>query len=387
MTMPSHAPLPELRVLTGPQTGASIALSAGATIDVGSLSASGCQVVLRDPRVAEQRLRLHVRAFDVRIDVLVGTVDMAGQVLVAPCSIDWPHFMPVRVGDTVMAVGDADSPRWDQVLAVAEAAPRADLPVPEAHAERPPAPASAPAVPVVARARRTIESWLAIGGATVAVIALGLMAFVSIATPAGPGPITAALRLERLLLAPEFRGLRSERTRDEGLRITGTVRTLGDRARLDRSLAEARIEAGVSVQVGEQIALAVRDVFRMNGVMAEATVPATLEDVGRVRVTTASADLPHLARIEAVVRQDVQGLQALLVENTVPAATPVATVVPDDPGKRIASIVPGDVAYVVTVDGTRYFPGALLPSGHRITSIAEAEVLLEKDGKSSPLKF
>ena len=86
------------------------------------------------------------------------------------------------------------------------------------------------------------------------------------------------------------------------------------------------------------------------------------------------------------MRQDVPGLRSHEVENTVPAE-PVATPVVDDPGKRIASIVPGDVAYVVTVDGTRYFPGALLPSGHRIASITETEVLLEKDGRPSSLRF
>ncbi len=63
------------------------------------------------------------------------------------------------------------------------------------------------------------------------------------------------------------------------------------------------------------------------------------------------------------------------------------TVVVDDPGKRVASIVPGATPYVVTADGTRYFLGALLPSGHRLAAITETEVMLEKDGKSSPLKF
>lgn len=382
MDAPSH----ELRVLAGPQAGAGIALTPGATIDVGSLSATGCQVVLRDPQVADQRLRLHVRALDVRIDVLVGSVDMAGQRLDAPCSLDWPHFLPLRVGDTVMAVGDAASPRWAQVLAVAEAAPLAGLPMPvSAPATSTPAPATAPATR--APRRRRLETWLGLGGGALAVGALGLMAFVSLVTPKPTGVETEAQRLERLLLAPEFSGLRVGRGADGRARVSGAVLTLGDRARLDRGLAEARIEAGVDVQVGEQIANAVRDVFRMNGVMANAPPPASLSDVGSVQVRTTSSDLPRVERIEAVVRQDVPGLKKLFVENTVPTVEPESTVIPDDPGKRVASIVPGESAYVVTVDGTRYFVGALLPSGHRLASITETDVLLEKDGKLSPLKF
>ena len=389
----AHAPSHELRVLAGPQAGASIALTPGATIDVGSLSASGCQVVLRDPRVAEQRLRLHVRPSDVRIEVLVGMVDMAGQQLVAPCVLDWPHFLPLRVGDTVMAVGEAVSPRWENVLAVAEAAPLAGTkaPVPPAEpAERavlpPPAARTAP-TPSAEPRRKGPEMWLAVGGGALAAAALGMMAFVGVISPK-PGRVESeSQRLERLLLAPEFSGLRVEAGADNHPRVHGTVLTLGDRARLDRSLVQEHIEARVDVQVGEQIANAVRDVFRMNGVVAEAALPATLNDVGNVRVHTSSTDLPRLQRIESTVRQDVPGLKQLQVENTPPPAVPEPTVIPNDPGKRVASIVPGANAYVVTVDGTRYFVGALLPSGHRLASITDTEVMLKKDGKLSPLKF
>jgi type III secretion protein D len=378
-------PLYELRVLAGPQTGAGLALTPGATIDVGSLSATGCQVVLRDPQVAEQRLRLHVRQTDVHIELLVGTVDMAGQLLAAPCTMDWPHFVPVRVGDTVMAVGEASSPRWEHVLSMAAALPwEQATTTPRPAAPRAPMPAQAKGRPA---GRRHPEAWLALGGGMLAVVAFGLLAFVSVATPARMGLETEAQRLERVLLAPEFKGLRAERGSDSRLQIHGALLTLRDRARLDRHLADARIDAGIHVLVGEQIAHAVRDVYRMHGVVAEATLPATLAEVGRVDVHTASLDTARLGHIAAAVRQDVPGLKDLQVKNTPPAVAPEPTVVPDDPGKRVASIVPGDNAYVVTVDGTRYFAGALLPSGHRLGSITESEVMLEKDGKSLPLKF
>lgn len=375
----------ELRVLAGPQTGAGIALTPGATIDVGSLSASGCQVVLRDPQVAEQRLRLHVREHDVRIELLVGSADMAGQMLSAPCTLDWPHFVPVRIGDTVMAVGEASSPRWEHVLTVAAAAPRAGINAAPAAV----LPDDTPPVAAKPRpaAKRRPETWLALGGGLLAVVAFGLLAFVSVATPAKVGVETEAQRLERVLQAPQFRGLRVERGSGDQLQVRGSLLTLSDRAGLDRSLAEAKVTAGVDVLVGEQIALAVRDVYRMNGVLADADLPATLADVGSVRVHTASGDAPRLERIEATVRQDVPGLKLLQVDNVPPPVVPEPTVIPDDPGKRVASIVPGDTPYVVTVDGTRYFVGALLPSGHRLASITETEVMLEKDGKLSPLKF
>jgi type III secretion protein D len=59
----------------------------------------------------------------------------------------------------------------------------------------------------------------------------------------------------------------------------------------------------------------------------------------------------------------------------------------DDPNKRIASLVPGELAYLVTADGARYFIGAMLPTGHRITQIEHSRVTLERDGQRSTLTF
>jgi len=369
----------ELRVLTGPQAGARIALAAGGRVDVGSLDAAGCQVVLRDPRVAQQRVRLHVRPYDVRLEVLAGEVEFNGMLLVAPASADWPLYAPVRLGDTVLAVGTEDGARWDDALALALSPQPPAVPV-DTPAPAPAAPAPAP------RPRRRIEAWLALGGGALALVATGLLAFASLVTPPKVVAETASQRLERLLAAPEFRGLRVAAA-GEGLRVTGDVLTFADRQRLDVQLAGADLSPVVEVRVAEQLAAAVREVFRMNGVVAETTPATSLADVGVVHVATRVADLSQLARAEASARRDVPGLRGLAVENERPATPPDNAPVADDPGKRVASIVPGDSPYVVTVDGTRYFVGALLPSGHRLASITEQEVLLDKDGVISTLRF
>ena len=384
----------ELRVLAGPQAGASLPLKPGASVDVGSLTAGGCQVVLRDPQVSEQRVRLHVRQMDVRIEVLAGSIDMAGQRLTAPYTLDWPCFLPVRIGDTVLAVGTPDNEsRWAEALNQA-LNPPAEEPVqaPVQHADvagasaddesAEPAPAEAEAPP-----RRRPETWLAVGGGLLTVAAFGLLAFVSIATPAKVSVESPVQRASHALAAPEFRSLRVEADADERLHVRGDLLTLADRARLDRDLNEASIEASIEVRVGEQVASAVREIYRMNGVVAETVAPTSIADVGQVQVKTSELDVPKLQHIEAAVRRDVQGLSTLQAQNTPPIVTPEPTPVVDDPGKRVASIVPGATPYVVTVDGTRYFVGALLPSGHRLASITDQQVMLDKDGKLTPLKF
>jgi len=221
------------------------------------------------------------------------------------------------------------------------------------------------------------------------VAALGLLGFVSVATPAPAGIEPPAQKAARVLKGvPEFSNLRVENDPDQRIHVVGDLLTLADRTRLDRSLADASIEASVEVRVGEQVAAAVREVYRMNGVVAETPAPAALAQVGLVKVQTHEPDLAKLQAVEATARRDVPGLALLQAENTPPALPPPPPpVVHNDPGKRVASIVPGAVPYVVTADGTRYFVGALLPSGHRLASITEQQVMLDKDGTLSPLKF
>jgi type III secretion protein D len=108
---------------------------------------------------------------------------------------------------------------------------------------------------------------------------------------------------------------------------------------------------------------------------------------GRIAAEAVEPDADKLNRAADVVRRDVRGLQALDVRNSAKPAPPPLPPVSDDPGKRIASLVPGDPAYLVTADGSRYFIGAMLPTGHRITQIDKASVTLDLNGQQAILNF
>ncbi len=123
--------------------------------------------------------------------------------------------------------------------------------------------------------------------------------------------------------------------------------------------------------------------FRVQGITARAEGDAA----GRVTVHTQEGDAARLERAAATARRDVAGLVNLTLQNKPPAPPPENVPVVDDPGKRIASIVPGESPYVVTADGTRYFVGALLPTGHRIEAIEAHAVQLVKDGQRHELHF
>ena len=49
-------------------------------------------------------------------------------------------------------------------------------------------------------------------------------------------------------------------------------------------------------------------------------------------------------------------------------------------GAGLATIV-ADPAHIVTADGSHWFPGATLPTGHHLVSVAPNAVTFEKDGR------
>ena len=178
-----------------------------------------------------------------------------------------------------------------------------------------------------------------------------------------------------------FPGLALERGAGGAARVTGFVATRADAIRVERWL-ESQPERVVNAVLADAVlAERVADVFRINGIEAEVR---TLED-GVAAVATRTDDAAALDRIETRVAADVPRLVALEIENVPPVAAPART--PFDAGKRVALVVGSPPAHLVTEDRSRYYIGAILPSGHRIASIEDNVVLLEKDGATSELQF
>jgi type III secretion protein D len=219
-------------------------------------------------------------------------------------------------------------------------------------------------------------------GITLALGSAALLGLVHVVSAQGPAPAPAPT-LATALQGSEFSTLNLVSDAAGRVELRGRLSTLAQRTQLDTWLAARQFTPVVQVQVDEAVARDVVDVFRVNGV----SVQARVQGAGRVLAEATEPDAERLKRAEDVVRRDVRGLEALSVVNRAVPQPPPAPPVPDDPGKRIASLVPGEPAYLVTVDGSRYFIGAMLPSGHRITHIATQRVTLERDGHTTNLNL
>jgi type III secretion protein D len=225
------------------------------------------------------------------------------------------------------------------------------------------------------------RSRLLLGGTALIGISVCTLTLAWAMGPSTLSPQEQAVNIRQTLSHMGMAALNVE-SRNGQLFVTGHLESQAERTRLEKALAD-RSPARLSVWVNEQVAASVAEVYRLNGIAAQ--VQAT--GAGVVRVQTAVSDVRQLEHVQALARRDVPGLQQLVAVNEAPPAPPPAASAIHDPGKRVAAIVPGEPAYLVTADGTRYFEGAMLPSGHRIVAILPDKVQMEREGVASVLSF
>lgn len=368
----------ELRVLEGPQGGARAPVDAGQSWILAAGGGSG-DIVLHEERLPGARVRVTAELTQALIEVLEGEVRLGNQVLSAGAQAVWPRAVPLAVGSSTVAYGLACVDDWSSESAAASSfdnAAAADMPLLEGATPKADAAAATPK-PL----RRRAEVWLAATGAAVLLACAGtywMAHVVGRQTHEAPRATLAAA-----LPASEFATLASTTLPDGRVTLSGRLGTLAQRARLDTWLNARGFSPLLDIKVDEALARDVAEVFRVNGVPVQVRVAGP----GRIDAEAAERDPARLARAEDVVRRDVRGLDALKVRNTAEPLPPPVPPMPDDPGKRIASLVQGDPAYVVTADGSRYFVGATLPSGHRITEVAAQRVTLELNGRQTTLNF
>ncbi|VTO16037.1 SctD/MshK family protein [Brevundimonas vancanneytii] len=370
-----------LRVLAGRVRGASAPLERGRVIAVGhDLDAD---IVLRDASAEGVRLTLKARADAADLDLTSGSVTLLGHELAAPAQAILPLYLPLLIGDNAVAIGEAESPRWNEAERILAAA----RPLPDDDSDEDDAPADDGrnwqyllnnTNALVSRSAKFVPVLL------IAVITVSALFAISTGVPAWPKSQPKPAKVQAVLSEEGFDKLVVTKTEAGDLRIEGMLASDAERVRLQRILAVREWRPRLELQTHDGIARQVEELYLANGVKAAARSVGA----GMVRLDVTGSDPDEAARLERLAMGEIKGLRRIDV-SMLPGADEGGRFedIQQGGGKRVVSVIGGERGHVTTADGARYFPGAVLPTGHRIVSIEDTRVLVERNGSRSELNF
>lgn len=362
----------QFRVTAGPLEGAARALGASAKTFVGHDLRN--DIVIRDPSSRGIRIALSPTAEGVRAELLSGSIMLHGAEVEAPKSFLLPPLTPIGIGDNIVAIGDEGDAAWAgcerMSRALALQAPQGAVQAHDPWAG--------------------VYGWLRVGYRDLAkrsaLLCMGfavLLGGTAMATSGGIGQkIDHKTRLETALQTNGFGNL-EVRTNVEGeLVVDGFVRSDAQLTRVADVIEASGAKAMAQVESGEAVAREVEHVLRINGVNATTVYRGS----GRVEAMDFEAPRTELAKLRRAVMDDVAAVETLILT---PARLTegAGTVLPHDPGKRVANVVGGENGYIVTDDGARYFAGATLPTGDQLVSVTTEAMVLERGGRRHTIEF
>jgi len=369
-----------LSVLSGAQKGATTWLSAGTPVTVGR--GIGNDIVIRDQSVESEHVSLQLLDDGLLVNVVQGQITVDGTTHGVSECLQLPCTAQLQIGGVDLLIesgadrvvsGSALDASMIPPFSVPQSADMHDMEVHDSGQ------AVAAQVPAVAGSRG-LSMWVTGGIALLltggAVLWQGGMFF-------APTP-EAQLSMSAMLESASFATL-SVQQQGGQVTLSGFLETSEQSRQLNELIGLSGYQVDNNVLVGESLGNQVSDVFRVNGVPAEVLVA----EGGVVSATTSVAADTPFARLEETVMTDVPGVASITIHNTPPPPVEKKnnSSAKVDAGKRVAMVVSDYPAHIVTEDHSRYFVGSILPTGHRIASIDNGVVSLEKMGVQSKLEF
>ncbi|UVO50030.1 hypothetical protein M0208_05660 [Sphingomonas sp. SUN019] len=366
---------PILRVLNGRLAGTERALPAAGTVSIGHQFWQ--DVVIRDSATkgiaVDLTLDTEARA---QINVLEGSATLLGSTVEAGGTALLPPYVPFTIGGVALAWGDRDSDRWSDATGLV-----AMVPTPP---EMPPS-ARDHALAAVGRAGAGLEGVFTRSRITMIVAVVGFLILASVAMPVVDALNLRgdpATRVERAMRTAGLTGLKAHQDGDR-LTVTGVVSNEAQRAKATETLRGTGIDGTLAVQTSAELARAAADVARIQGLQAVARPIA--RTAVELRVTPLEPEQEQ--KLMQAVRGDVRGLTRLALRDDLPPVEEIPLKTVQDATKKVSTVVAGDPSFIQTVDGARYFAGAMMPSGHRLVTIQGNTVFLEKNGRETRLTF
>ncbi|HEX8388966.1 MAG TPA: hypothetical protein VF636_08115 [Sphingomonas sp.] len=367
-----------LRVLTGRLQGAEHRLPPGRSVTLGHSFEN--DVVLRGAGTPGLSAELHVGPDATMLRVLSGELVALGREVRAGEELLLPPYLPVRLGEFAFAVGAEDVQRWDEASTLAGSVAR---PIETEARAQPRADARERLATRVDGWRRAVRGRtrrIAAGAAALAVTLAAVPTTLWWQDAQARDPAT----VKRKLQAAGFAGLAVAPDPGGGtVVITGAVTDDRDAERLAAFASENFPGALVEVETASGMAAAASDVLRANGVAAE-TKPVR---PGVIAVVADYLPVDRQDELTALLRRDIPTLRRVEYRTGPGRGSEDLRHFFNSGRFGAASFVDGDPGFIVTADGSRWFTGATLPTGHRVVEVGRGQVTLERAGQVEILRM
>lgn len=395
-------------VLGGMHAGAVVDLDPQAWLVIGS--AADCDLVLRDDGVQPHHLMLYWQQGQLVVRALHFGVAVGDLPLEPGTTQVIQETVSCQIDEIAVGIGSTDSPHWQALLqAAAEPEPTAvpgETPTVTAEAGETQAGAglvpepdqddAAVAFASAATPSRTnaVRKLVALASASGMAVILGMAFWVSVShhalarqAPSAIASTLASLGLGEVKLVDGDNG---------HIRVEGTVPTESQRTELISVLSAKGLSPSLHVVSGQQLAMTVQDTFRQRGMVVEARYLGA----GQIKVDGATATA-ETQKIIAEILKGTASIQRIEVGSTLPPGPALAASVPPVPPasakaafantardpKRVIGVIDGEMAYVLTSDGTHYMIGSLMPDGSQVETIEGHAITLLREGQRVVVQF
>lgn len=333
-----------LRIVAGLHAGASRVLGDNEMILVGS--GDDCDIVLADAGVASHHALISVVGGRNTLRALDAPVRVDSQVVHPGDPIELSAVQRIGLGGAALAFGAEQDAAWATLLPTGQA-------------------------PAAARTSHQFTRRLPLIAA-VAALSLVSVAIFAAVMPAQTSQVDVAGQLNAMITKHQVRDGRAHVDAGGTGVLSGTVRDAATRDSIRKELQAQGIVASLDLRTGDDIATDVREVLRTQGITAKTRfLPSgDVEVAGRFEDSDA---LQAAVRSRAMLA--VRGVNKVRLANYAPPAEKAAkaAAAPLAHGQRtdVVNIVRGKEPHIVTLDGSRYPPGADLPDGRKLIAIGE----------------
>jgi type III secretion protein D len=383
---------PVLRVIAGRQLGAEYRLLAGIPASVGHHLHH--DIVLRNSENKESSFELHPADGLAMLTVVAGEISVLGRTVGAGETTPLPFFMPVQIGSVVFAIGDPESERWGEAAQISAAS--ADVEANGAATDN--SAVVAAAAPIDQKINGAIRHFAASFRPFAEAIAIErrwpiytvvaaslLLGLILLAPVIGwvREQTMGAEATDQMLASNGFPDLTVSEAANDSLIVSGVLANDEQMQKLRRLLDDARPNAVIDVSTMDALAVGVTDMLVAQNIDAEAKA-------GRGRTIIISSEyLPsdRQAELAAQIRGDMPAIKNISFRIDPARGEPDLQYFFANEKYGLASFVDGDPSYITTADGTKWFKGAVVPTGHTILNIGNGAIRFEREGQVEELRI